>query len=153
MRVKEGVLKELDDFIPDKKLFEKMVSSYGYKSVRQFAKAADISPANLSDRLSGRYAVSVPMMYKIAETLGCSFDNVMMVFYPKLLCSCKSNARGTYRNKITGEVLSYKKLVDYCKENYDYGDVTNSLTYNDRWYEECGFEKITGWCEDEEKSE
>ena len=44
-----------------------------------------------------------------------------------------------YLNDETGEIFTYAKMVEYCKENYDYGDETNYITYMEHWYEEYGF--------------
>lgn len=44
-----------------------------------------------------------------------------------------------YMNTETGEIFTYAKMVEYCKENYDYGDESNYITYLEHWYEEYGF--------------
>jgi hypothetical protein len=47
-----------------------------------------------------------------------------------------------YMQEDTGEVFTYPQMVEYCKENYDYGDETNYITYMQDWYKEYGFVKI-----------
>lgn len=47
-----------------------------------------------------------------------------------------------FREKSTGRVFRYDQMVRYCKENYDYGDETNYVTYMSNWYEEYGFEEV-----------
>lgn len=47
-----------------------------------------------------------------------------------------------YKNIITGEVMTYNQMVEYCKENYDYGDETNYITYMQEWYKEYDFIKL-----------
>ncbi len=79
--VKHNVINELN---VDKELFTQMVKEAGFKSMRQFAAKVGISSANLSDRVNGRYAVSIPMMYSLANVLGCAIDDMVKVFYPVL---------------------------------------------------------------------
>lgn len=138
----EGVFTEFEKTGPNEALFAEMLKQRGYKNMSHFANTMGISRANLWDRLHGMYSVSVPFLYKIAECLGCAFDDALKVFYPSIYSESRKNAGGTYLNKETGEVWPYRKVVEYCRENYDYGDETNMFTYSDNWAEEYGFEKI-----------
>lgn len=79
--VKQNVIDELN---VNKELFMEMVNRAGFKSMRQFALKIGMSAQNLCDRISGRYAVSVPMMYVMANALGCTIDDMVRVFYPDL---------------------------------------------------------------------
>lgn len=47
-----------------------------------------------------------------------------------------------YIDTSTGEVMDYEQMEQYCKENYDYGDETNFVTYMEEWWKEYGFKKI-----------
>ena len=50
-----------------------------------------------------------------------------------------------YIDKTTGEVMTYKEMEQYCKENYDYGDETNFVTYMEEWWKEYDFKEV-GLC-------
>lgn len=50
--------------------------------------------------------------------------------------------REVYYNKYTKDVYTMEEMKTYCKENHDYGDPTNALTYCTTWWQECGFRQI-----------
>ncbi len=47
-----------------------------------------------------------------------------------------------YKETTTGRIMTYSQMVEYCKENYDYGDETNYITYMEYWYKEYDFEEV-----------
>ena len=47
-----------------------------------------------------------------------------------------------YKERYTGEIMTYDQMVEYCKENYDYGDETNYITYMSEWWKEYDFVKV-----------
>ena len=47
-----------------------------------------------------------------------------------------------YENPDTGELMTYDEMVEYCRENFDYGDPTNYVTYMSNWWEEYEFRKV-----------
>lgn len=51
-------------------------------------------------------------------------------------------AKEMYKETYTGEIMTYEQMVEYCKENYDYGDPTNMMTYIFNWWEEYDFIKV-----------
>lgn len=47
-----------------------------------------------------------------------------------------------YKETTTGKIMTYTQMVEYCRENYDYGDETNYITYMQDWYKEYDFEEV-----------
>lgn len=47
-----------------------------------------------------------------------------------------------YYHKYTKDVYTREEMEEYCRENYDYGDETNAVTYLSNWWLEYGFKKI-----------
>ena len=51
-------------------------------------------------------------------------------------------AKEMYKDRYTGQIMTYEEMKEYCKENYDYGDPTNFVTYMSEWWKEYDFVKI-----------
>ena len=54
----------------------------------------------------------------------------------------EDEGREVYMNCRTKELYTLDEMKQYCKENYDYGNPTNAITYMENWYGEYGFKKI-----------
>lgn len=50
--------------------------------------------------------------------------------------------REVYFHKYTKDVFTREEMEEYCRENYDYGDETNAVTYMTEWWKEYGFKRI-----------
>ena len=48
-----------------------------------------------------------------------------------------------YMCQDTGEVMTYKEMEDYCRENFDFGDPTNWVTYCAKWWKEYNFVEVS----------
>jgi transcriptional regulator with XRE-family HTH domain len=67
----------------NKEEFLVIVKEAGFKSLRQFALEAGIDVANLNTNLNGTYSIQIDRMFKIADTLKVSIDEVVEMFYPE----------------------------------------------------------------------
>jgi len=62
----------------------KLVESYGHKSMRDVCVKAGISQANIYSNLIGRYDISIKRMFKLANVIGCDITEVIEIFHPEL---------------------------------------------------------------------
>lgn len=59
-----------------------LIKRYGFDNVSQFAKAVGMDRQNVWARIKGRTDPDIRMILKWAKVLGCSFDLLVMYFYP-----------------------------------------------------------------------
>ena len=72
-----------------------------------------------------------------------SSSNPFAVYFDVYIRKADEDINGDrYIETRTGNVMSYDEMKQYCKEQYDYGDSTNAITYLEHWYKEYGFEKV-----------
>lgn len=64
------------------KLF-KLAESAGYENIRQLSKDAGIDCSNLYSNLDGTWKMSIKRMFKIANILGVSINQIIEIFYPE----------------------------------------------------------------------
>lgn len=69
-------------------------------------------------------------------------SNPFAVYFDVYIRRADEDIEDKYIETSTGEVMDYEQMKEYCKENYDYGDPTNFVTYMSEWWREYGFKKI-----------
>jgi len=47
-----------------------------------------------------------------------------------------------YLYKYTGEIFTREEMEQYCRENFDWGDPTNMMTYVSTFWKEYGFVEV-----------
>ena len=65
----------------NKEVFEKLVKSAGYDNIRQFCIDAGIDQSNLYSNLTGKFKMNIRRIFKIANTLGVPFLQIVDIFY------------------------------------------------------------------------
>lgn len=63
----------------------------------------------------------------------CTSDNPFATYYEIWK---RGGEEQKYTDKIYGGKFAYEEMVENAKENYDYGDETNYLTYVEDWWKE-----------------
>lgn len=63
--------------------FYELLENRGFKSLREFARKADIKVENIHSNLTGQYSLSIGRAFIIATTLGVSIDTILEMFYPE----------------------------------------------------------------------
>lgn len=82
-------------------------------------------------------------IYPNSEIIFHIYDvNPFAVYFDVYVRKADEDIEDRYMKISTGEVMNYEQMKEYCKENYDYGDETNFVTYMSEWWKECGFKKI-----------
>lgn len=61
----------------------KLAEAAGYENIRQLSKDAGIDCSNLYSNLDGTWKMSIKRMFKVANILGVSINQIIEIFYPE----------------------------------------------------------------------
>ncbi len=82
----------------------------------------------------------------LAEFIKCALRKQDECIVNEVRKEIEQERREKYAQKFvegaTGKVFNRSELEKYCRENFDWGDPTNMMTYQSKWWEEYGFTKI-----------
>ena len=66
-----------------KEQFYTLIREKGFKSFREFCKAAGVGPGNAYTNLNGTFALSIDRAFVYAGVLKVPVDTILAIFYPE----------------------------------------------------------------------
>lgn len=65
-----------------KEQFYTLIKSKGFKSFREFCRAAEIGPGNAYTNIDGTFKLSMDRAFTFARVLEVPIDTILAIFYP-----------------------------------------------------------------------
>ena len=89
----------MKDYTEVKENFKKLLQRYGIKNVHTFAVKGGWESSNIYSNLNGRFQIGIGRLIEYAKIIGCSFEEVLDVFYHEELEELRANRKEPVENE------------------------------------------------------